>query len=173
MESYLKGTKENGLIFGKDNGSGIKAYSDSDWAGCRQDRKSISGGAVFVYGNLVSWFSRKQTCVALSSTEAEYVAASLVATEVVSIKNVVQEMVKEELKPKLLIDNQGAISLAHTFENKRSKHIDLRYHFIRDIVKKNILTTEYVPTDCNVADGLTKALGATKFLDIVEKLKLK
>uniref|UniRef100_A0A0K8T576 Reverse transcriptase Ty1/copia-type domain-containing protein n=1 Tax=Lygus hesperus TaxID=30085 RepID=A0A0K8T576_LYGHE len=163
---YLKTTAHYSLVYTRSNSKQeLEAYSDSDWAGDQQDRKSTSGTAIFIYGNLIAWSSRKQQTVALSTAEAEYLAAASTATDLVHFRQLACEVTRsDKVYPVLKIDNQSAICLIKNYENsKRSKHIDIRAHFIKDQVEKQIISVEYVPTDHNVSDILTKALGTIKF----------
>lgn len=161
----LKQTRNLSLTYSKFEGNkSIVAYSDADWASNTHDRKSVSGCVILSYGNPVTWFSRKQSCVSLSSTEAEYIAAAATASELLSIKGIVEDLDANFTENSvLLVDNQGAIELTKSYENsKRSKHIDIRYHFLKDLVVKDKIN--YVSTNDNFADILTKALGMNKFI---------
>lgn len=160
---YLRETKDLKLHFYKKDLS-VTAYSDADWASDRLDRRSVSGGTIFYRGNPVSWFSRKQRCVALSSTEAEYISAALTASEVISVLGIVSEVEKCSVQGTLFIDNQGAIQLSKGCDNnKRTRHIDVKYHFLKDLVSKEIIQTVYVKSSENLSDILTKSLGPDQF----------
>jgi hypothetical protein len=163
---YLKETRSFGLVYNKKENLGINAHSDSDWASDTLTRKSMSGCVIFHHGNPIHWFSRKQNCVALSSTESEYIAAALSAQELVYLKGLLDEF-GEKIVPELYIDNQGALNLTKSYENcKRSKHIDIKFHYIKDLVHKEIIIVKYVPTDKNLADMLTKALSTDKIVKL-------
>lgn len=160
---YLKGTKDLGLNYSKSD-SALKTYSDADWAGDDQDRKSISGSMTFYSGNPISWFSKKQECVSLSSVESEYIAAASSAQDLVYLKGILSDFNVTNNKNVLLVDNVGTICMAKNYENsKRTKHIDIKFHFIKDLLAKNVITLEHVRSDQNVADMLTKPLCKTKF----------
>jgi len=137
----------------------VKGYCDSDWAS-QQHRHSISGFSFHFGHGAVSWSSKKQNIIALSSTEAEYIAQTHAAKEVVWLRNFISEMQgKKEKGITLLCDNQGVIALAK--DNKfysQTKHIDLRYHFIREAVEDGKINVKYIPTSENVADIFTKPL---------------
>lgn len=169
---YLKNTLDKKMCYEKGGRSEIYAYSDSDWAGDKQDRKSVSGGAIFHGCNLISWYSKKQGCVALSTAEAEYLASAMIGAEVLYLRGVVHDFTSCYPTSYLLMDNQSAIAMIQSFENsRRSKHIDIKAHFIKDLVNLKILQVSYVPTSDNVADIMTKALCAPKhhhFLDIMK-----
>lgn len=159
---YLNSTKNLGLKYTK-GGKGIEGMCDADWGGDKQTRKSVSGFVCFHAGNPIAWHSRKQNCVALSSMEAEYISASSAAQELVNLKGVVSEF-SENQTVILKVDNLSAISMVKNFENsKRSKHIEIRYHFIRDLYLKKEILIEYVNSNQNYADMFTKALGKIKF----------
>lgn len=177
---YLKGTMDQKLIYRKtwdiEDTRKIVCYSDADWGGDRIDRKSCSGMAAYHCGNIISWRSRKQQSVALSSSEAEYVASNLAGTELLHLKGLLSEFCQCEgmdIKCTLLVDNQGALSMIKNFENTcRSKHIDIKFHFIKDIVSKNLISIEYVNTAANIADIFTKALNNYKFTSFRSQLCL-
>lgn len=163
---YLQETKTLCMIYEKQKNDKIElvGYSDSDWAADIKDRKSVTGGVIYFYGNPVVWISKKQNCVTLSSTEAEYVAGCLIGAELIALKGIVKDITKIGVDTILHMDNQGAIKISSTYENsKRSKHIDIKYHFLKDVVYKKILYIRYVDTKKNVADILTKSLGKILF----------
>nr|CCA23660.1 putative polyprotein [Albugo laibachii Nc14] len=136
--TYLKTTSELGLIFNGSNGNMvIEAYSDSDWRGSRDDRRSTSGIMVMVNGTPVVHKSRLQKSVALSSAEAEYMAMSMCVQEIMWVKQLLREMGHPFGRPiQLFVDNQSAIAIAtNDGYQSRAKHIDIRHHFIREHVK--------------------------------------
>ena len=161
---YIKGTLDYGLKFQKsDVPLELSGYADADW-GASEDRKSITGYAFQLAegGPLVSYKSRKQQSVALSTCEAEYMALSAATQEVKFLSQLLTDMTgKEQTKGVVLfVDNQGAIALAkNPVHHQRSKHIDIRYHFVRDEVQNGFVILEYVPTEENVADVFTKPVG--------------
>jgi hypothetical protein len=140
-------------------------YSDSDWGGDQDDRKSTAG-YLFMLGNSpISWCSKKQGIVALSSCEAEYVAASFAACQANWIEMVLSELKAAEVtKIKLLVDNKSAIDLANNpVSHGRSKHIERRFHFLRDQVNKDKLELEYCNTEIQLADILIKPMAKARF----------
>lgn len=166
---YLKETKDAGLIFKKSSGSALHGYSDADWAGDRKDRKSVSGSMLFHGGNPIAWLSKKQNCVSLSTAEAEYIAAATTAQELMNVKGV-QEHLGHNNNDEvlLLVDNKGAISMAKNRENsKRTKHVDIKFHFIRDLIEKEELRIDYVSSCQNFADLMTKSLPKQKFYNLI------
>jgi hypothetical protein len=153
---YLKGTKEVPLVLG---GKPIlQGYSDADFAGDRDDRKS-TGAYVFTIGiGAVSWKAKKQVVTALSTLEAEYMAMTQAAKEAIWIRRLIRELGSTLDAVTLFGDNQGAISLArNTVFHYRTKHIDVQYHFIRERVADGTIDLQYLATDQMVADILTKA----------------
>lgn len=127
------------------------------------DRKSYSGYCFKICGSVVSWESRKQCSVALSSTEAEYVAISEASREAVYLRNMLGELVENFSCITLYNDNQSAQKLClNPALHKRSKHIDIKYHFIREMISKNIVSVNYLASNDMPADILTKALSLSK-----------
>jgi hypothetical protein len=130
---YVSGTKFFGLFYNATNDSNVVAYTDADWAGCLDDRKSTSGYAFLFGGNLVSWSSKKQPIVSLSTTEAEYIATSSTSTQAIWMERLFEDLGMKVNKPiKVYCDNQSTISMTknHVFHSRR-KHIDIRHHFIQ------------------------------------------
>ena len=157
---YLQGTTNSGLSYVRSNKSSCVGFSDSDWAGDPNDRKSTSGYMFMIGSAPVSWRSKKQLCVALSSAEAEYVALSSAAQEAIWIRQLLSEIFGKSDQILIYEDNQSAIQMAKNPQfHGRSKHIAIRYHFIRDTVNKKCVALEYCPTDKMTADMLTKGLG--------------
>lgn len=164
---YLKGTIHEKLSFMKSNEPfSITGFCDSDWANS-EDRKSVTGYAFKLSknGSLISWKSKKQPTVALSSCEAEYMSLTSATQEGKYLCSLLNEILNCKLSPfTIFCDNQGAIALAkNPINHQRSKHIDIRYHFVRDEVVKKKLTILYVPSVDNIADIFTKALSKVKF----------
>lgn len=121
----------------------------------------------------ISWFSKKQNCVALSTAEAEYIAAAASAQDLVNLKGVLLDFQINSVDI-LYCDNKSSISMSKCSENsKRAKHIDIRNHYLKDLVFEKVISVEYVPTEQNLADMLTKPLGKDRFVDIVTNLNIK
>ena len=139
----------------------MKAYSDSDFAGDADTRRSVSGFVIYLNECPVSWQSRGQKSVSLSSTEAEYVAISEVATEILFVAGVLKFLEVEVKKPiEVFVDNIGAIYLSKSAATgSRTKHVDTRYHFVREYIEKGELQIVFVQSKNNVADIMTKNLG--------------
>jgi hypothetical protein len=156
---YLKNTKSEGLMYEKNVPGDIilTGYCDADWAGDVDGRKS-HGGYVFTLGSAaVSWKSKRQSVVALSSCEAEYLSLSEAAKELVWLRGLLVDMGIPQDKSVIYCDNQGAVALSkNPVDSKRTKHIDVRHHFVRDLWERGELVVEYVPTQSMPADFLTK-----------------
>lgn len=150
-------------------------FTDSDLAGDIDDRRS-TGGMTFYFGkNLITWGSQKQRTVALSSCEAELMAATTAAQQALWLRSLIGELTGLEPKPvTLFVDNKSAIALIkNPVFHGRNKHIDTRFHFIRECVENGQITVEYVGTSEQRADILTKALVRIKFAEMRELLGVK
>ena len=161
---YLKGTSNLGLLNREDTPAEITGYSAADWAGDVRDRKSTSGYVFLLGGAAISWRSSKQTCVALSTTEAEYDALSAAAQEAVWLQQLTSDLLKKSIRETTILeDNQAKNHQVHG----RTKHIDRKYHFIRDLVEAGRIKLTYCASEDMVADMLTKGLPIKQF----EKLR--
>jgi hypothetical protein len=173
---YLKGTREMGICYGKDvrtgDGELLTGYSDSDWAGDVDTRRSVTAYVYQIAGGAVSWSSRLQATVALSSTEAEYMALCAAAQEGIQLRQLLADLGFEQKGPTVIYDdNQGCVALAQSARaGKRTKHIDVRYHFVRERVEGGELKVVYVPTERQLADLLTKALERVKLERLRERV---
>jgi hypothetical protein len=171
--TYLGWTKDLWLTFGGRSETLVRGYCDADWAS-NKHRHSISGYSFHFGCGAISWSSKKQYIIALSSTEAEYIAQTHAAKEALWLRSFINEVRGTGESPITInCDNQGAIALAK--DNKfhsRTKHIDLRYHFIREAVQDKKITVNYIPME-NVSDVLTKSLAKPKFQRFVEMLGLR
>ena len=144
-------------------------YSDSDWAGDVVDRRSTSGYGFFLCGGLVSFASTKQRTVALSSLEAEYAAVALTVKEALWIMRWLQQVGINITSVPIYMDNQGAIAFAKNAQfSQRTKHVDIKFYFIRDLIEEGTIKLYYVASENNNADILTKSLDRVKF----EKLRI-
>lgn len=172
---YIKGTINLGCVYlKKQSDMGLIGYCDSDLAGDIDDRKSTTGVLYFLGNNPVTWTSQKQRVVALSSCEAEYIAATAGTCQGIWLSRVIGTILGREVKATLKVDNKSAIALAkNPVFHDRSKHIDTRYHFIRDCVQAGSIDLLYVNTEIQLADVLTKSLGRQRFEELREKLSLK
>ena len=170
---YVAGSLEYGLHFTKASSEArFIGYCDSDLAGDIDSSKSTTGCLFFLGNNLVSWQSIKQRVVALSSCEAEYVAMTTAATQALWLSRLLAELLGKKVEVvELRVDNKSAIALAkNPVFHDRSKHIRIKQHFIRDCVEEGSIKTEFVATNDQLADILTKALGKAKFEDMRSKI---
>ncbi|KXZ41531.1 hypothetical protein GPECTOR_411g255 [Gonium pectorale] len=162
---YLRGTCDLGLVFGGDGKPVVTAFSDSDWAGDLDTRRSTTGFVFVFNGAAVSWRSRLQPTVAASSVEAEYMAASSATREALWLEQLLAEFGMKASPIRIKTDNQGALSLIkNPVLTERSKHIDIQHHFVRERASRGEVAFEYCPTESMVADTLTKPLGEAKFV---------
>ena len=172
---YLAGTSDYGVLFPSCSQNlkvELIGYSDSDYSGDLDERKSTSGYVFQVDGAPISWCSKKQPVVALSSCEAEYIAGSYAACQAVWLEELLKELQIGVQKPlKMMVDNVSAINLAkNPISHGRSKHIDVRYHFLREQVNKGVLEMVYCPTEVQLADAFTKALKTDRFEMLRQKI---
>eukprot|EP00253_Pinus_taeda_P023001 PITA_23001 len=169
---YLQGTQNYGLWYPRDTDLTLHAYTDADWAGSVDDRKSTSGGAFFMGSRLVSWFSKKQSSIALSTAEAEYVAAASCCTQLLWMMQTLQDFQITCTPPiSILCDNTSAISISkNPIMHSKTKHIPIKYHFLREQVLEQKVKLEYVPSKEQVADILTKPLPREAFEYLRHKL---
>ncbi|GJR05408.1 hypothetical protein Tco_0528392 [Tanacetum coccineum] len=164
---YIKGLRTLGIMFvdyPKDTGIETVVYADSDHAGDYVDRKSTSGICTFVGCCLTSWFSKKQTALAISTTEAEYVSAEKACQQALWMKQALIDYDVRLDDVPIMCDNKGAIDLSkNPVQHSRTKHIEIRHHFLRDNVQKGHISIEKVPSVDNIADILTKPLKRESF----------
>lgn len=173
---YLQGTKDLKLTYAPDpNATSLfTTYSDADHAGDPDNRRSTSGFVVKIGTGCISWASRLQTIVTLSTTEAEYVSAVAAAQEMLWLQNLFKELGIPIDKMPLCIDNMSALSVAKNPEHHgRMKHLDLRFYWLRDVVHAGHITLKHVPTADMPADIMTKALSRSKVADMREMLGLR
>jgi len=171
---YLKKNPGKGLFFRKNKERKVTIYTDADWAGSEEDRRSISGYCTQVWGNLVTWRSKKQAVVARSSAEAEYRAMAHGICEAIWIKRLLEELKIEcEFPMQLFCDNKATISIAYNpVHHDRTKHVEVDRHFITEKLESGMISIEYVPTKQQVADILTKGLHGPAFEELASKLGL-
>jgi len=158
---YLKETSNQGLIYveSRKENSNLLAYSDADWAGDQDDRKSTSGYIMMMYGGPISWASRKQDCNALSTLEGEYIATAAAVQEIKWLRQLIISLNGQECKIKLLVDNQGAIQfIKSTNFHRKTKHIENKWNFVKNEVQNGNIELYYVPSKEQLADLLTKSL---------------
>jgi len=157
---YLRGTVDEGITYNGNLGMKLEFWSDANWGG-EEGRESVSGFVFTLAGGAVTYSSKKQGSVALSSTESEYMALLHALKEQIWLLRFLREIGYDISNQNIIYcDNQSAIALAHNPEHHaRTKHIDIQYHFVRNCVEDGTTRLEYCPTEDMVADGLTKALG--------------
>lgn len=155
---YLKKTKKYCLKYTKMEGQ-IEGFVDADWGSNTLDRRSYTGFCFLMSGSAISWESRKQRTVALSSMEAEYMAIAEASKESIYLRSLMYELTGNLCTVNLYNDSQSAQKLVTNYvSHRKSKHIDIRYHFIKDVINDKIVNLEYIPTTAMPADVLTKAL---------------
>jgi hypothetical protein len=157
---YIKQCVQLGLNIHRSTSTLVSAFSDADWAGSIDDRKSIGGFAVYLGSNLISWQAKKQPTVSRSSTEAEYKALANATIEMMWVQSLLQELgVKSPPMAKLWCDNIGAKYLTtNPVFHGRMKHVEIDYHFMRERISQKLLEIAYISSGDQVADGFTKAL---------------
>ncbi|GJR07165.1 hypothetical protein Tco_0530149 [Tanacetum coccineum] len=162
---YLKGKPKLGLWYPRESSFDLESYSDSDYAGANLDRKSTTGGCQFLGRRLITWQCKKQTIVATSTTEAEYVAAASCCGQVLWIQNQMLDYGFNFMNTKIYIDNESTICIVkNPVYHSKTKHIAIRHHFIRDAYEKKLIQVLKIHTNDNVADLLTKAFDSKNSL---------
>jgi histone deacetylase 1/2 len=171
---YLKGSLSLGLRICKSTSMLISAFSDADWAGCPDDRRSTGGFAVYLGPNLISWSARKQSTVSRSSTEAEYKALANAAAEVMWVRKLLNELgIPHPTAGRLWCDNIGATYLtANPVFHARTKHIEIDFHFVREQVARKLLDVRFIHSGDQVADGFTKPLSERLLAKFRDNLNL-
>jgi histone deacetylase 1/2 len=171
---YVQGTLQNGLTFQRSSHTLLSAFSDADWAGCLDDRRSTGGFTIFFGPNLISWSARKQSTVSRSSTEAEYKSLANATAELIWVEALLRELgVSLTTRPCLWCDNLGATYLsANPVFRARTKHIEIDYHFVRERVADKRLAIRFISSKDQVADGFTKPLPIKEFTEFRHNLNL-
>ena len=164
-----------GLEISRCNSLLVSGFSDADWAGSLDDRRSTGGFAIFLGSNLISWSARKQATVSRSSTEAEYKAVANATAEIMWVQILLKEIgIRVPKAAKLWCDNLGAKYLSsNPVFHARTKHIEVDYHFVRERVMRNLLHIDFVPTGDQVADGFTKPITVRKLENFKHNLNLR
>nr|GFA76027.1 retrovirus-related Pol polyprotein from transposon TNT 1-94 [Tanacetum cinerariifolium] len=164
---YLRGTVHRGLWYAKDSSVSLTAFADADHAGCQDTRRSTSGSVQFLGERLISWSSKRQKSAAISSTEAEYIALFGYCAQILWMRSQLSDYGLAFNKIPMYCDNKSAIALCcNNVQRSRSKHIDIRYHFIKEQVENGVIELYFINTEYQLADLFTKALGR----DIIEFL---
>ncbi|KAJ9561429.1 hypothetical protein OSB04_006589 [Centaurea solstitialis] len=167
---YLKGTPNLGLWYPRDSGFDLTAFSDSDFAGCKLDRKSTTGGCQLL-GELVSWTSKKQNSVSTSTAEAEYVAVGSCYAQVLWMRNQLLDYGFQLAKIPIYCDNTSAVAITNNpVLHSKTKHIEIRYHFTRYHMMNGDVELHFVPTEYQLADLFTKPLDEKRFNQLISEL---
>nr|GEV48328.1 retrovirus-related Pol polyprotein from transposon TNT 1-94 [Tanacetum cinerariifolium] len=168
---YLKGTINLGLWYPKDSGFDLTAYSDADHVGCHLDRKSTSGSIQILGDKLVCWSFKKHNCLSISTAESEYVAVSSYCAQVLWMRTQLTDYGFFYDKVPIYCDSKSTIAIScNLVQHTRTKHLDVRYHFIKDHVEKGTIELYFVGTEYQLADLFTKSLPEARFKFLVEKL---
>ena len=162
---YLKGTRIFRLVLGGTNNVQLLGFSDSNWANCPDSRRSISGYTFSLGSGVTSWSARKQKMVAASSCEAEYMAAFEATKEALWLRQLLNGIgISPPTATPIMCDNNAARAISEDpLLHARVKHMDIKYHFLRENVQSDKVTLQYIPTKDNIADILTKPLERQKF----------
>ncbi|KAK8928288.1 hypothetical protein KSP39_PZI017463 [Platanthera zijinensis] len=172
---YLKTSPGRGILFTSNSDLKIEIYTDADWAGSVEDRRSTSGYCSFIGGNLVTWRSKKQQVVSRSSAEAEFRAMAHGICEGLWLRSLMSDLGLSETAPiRLYCDNKAAISIANNpVQHDRTKNIEVDRHFIKEHIEKKIICIPFVPSEGQLADILTKSLGANLHYGLIDNVTLK
>jgi hypothetical protein len=170
---YLVHTPNLGLWYPKGSKFNLLGYLDSDYASYKVDRKNTSGMCQFLGRSLVSWSSKKQNCVALSTAEAGYIAAGACCAQLLWMRQTLHDFGCHFMKIPLLCDNESAINLANNLvSHSRTKHIDVRHHFLRDHEAKGDIKIHHVSIEKQLADIFTKPLDKSRFCALCSELNI-
>ncbi|GJZ66898.1 hypothetical protein Tco_0630138, partial [Tanacetum coccineum] len=168
---YIKGKPKLGLWYPRESPLDLVAYSDSDYTAANLDRKSTTGGCQFLRRRLISWQYKKQTRVATSTTEAEYVAAASCCGQVLWLQNQLLDYGFNFMNTIIHIDNQSTICIIkNPVYHSTTKHIEIRQHFIRDCYEKKLIQVQKIHTNLNVADLLTKEFDGPRYYLELERM---
>jgi len=167
---YLSGTLDYGLLYGKNMNEELCGYTDASWGEDIEDRKSTTGYCFMICGKIVQWRSCKQSIIALSSCEAEYISLSEAVREGRYIQTLCRFFDLNVKRYDMFEDNQSAIVVASNTESRRGKSIDIKYHSIREAIERDEIQLKYIRSQDNIADILTKPLRATALDNIRKKM---
>nr|GEU66889.1 copia protein [Tanacetum cinerariifolium] len=171
---YLKGTINMGLWYSKDTSMSLTAYADTDHAGCQDTRRSTSRSAQFLGDKLVRWSSKKQKSIVISSTKAEYITLSGCCAQIIWMRSHITDYGFQFNKIHLYYDNKSVIApCCNNVQHSRAKHIDARYHFIKERMENKIVKLYFVRTEYQLADIFTKPLPRERFNFLIEKLGMR
>ncbi|GJW63582.1 retrovirus-related pol polyprotein from transposon TNT 1-94 [Tanacetum coccineum] len=171
---YLKGTVHRGIWYPKDSSIALTTFADADHVGCQDTRRSTSGSIQLLGDRLVSWSSKRQKSAAISSTEAEYIALSGCCAQILWMRSQLTDYGFGFNKIPMYCDNKSAIALCcNNVQHSRSKHIDIRFHFIKEHVENGVIELYFVNTEYQLADIFTKALGQKRIEFLINKLGMR
>ncbi|GJV71462.1 retrotransposon protein, putative, ty1-copia subclass [Tanacetum coccineum] len=171
---YLKGTIHRGLWYPKDSSIALTTFADADHAGCQDTRRSTSGSIQLLGDRLVSWSSKRQKSATISSTEAEYIALSGCCAQVLWMRSQLTDYGFGFNKIPMYCDNKSAIALCcNNVQHSRSKHIDIRFHFIKEHLENGVIKLYFINTEYQLADIFTKALGRERIGFLINKLGMR
>nr|GFB80210.1 ribonuclease H-like domain-containing protein [Tanacetum cinerariifolium] len=171
---YLRGTVNRVLWYPKDSSVALTAFADADHVGCQDTRRSTSGSVQFLGERLISWSSKRQKSAAISSTEAEYIALSGCCAQILWMRSHLLDYSLVFNKIPMYCDNKSAIALCcNNVQHSQSKHIDIRYHFIKEQVEQGVIELYFVNTKYQLADLFTKALGRERIGFLTNKLGMR
>ncbi|GJT85830.1 hypothetical protein Tco_1067547 [Tanacetum coccineum] len=171
---YLRKSYNMGLWYLKDSGFELIAYLDADHAGCKDDCKSTSGGLQFLGVKLMSWSSKKQDCTAMSTAKAEYVSLSACCAQVIWMRTQLLDYGFKYNRILMYFDSKSAISIScNPVQHSKTKHIDIRYHFIKEHVERGTVEIYFVRTEYQLADLFTKALPKERFEYLVHPMGMR
>ncbi|GJT33342.1 retrovirus-related pol polyprotein from transposon TNT 1-94 [Tanacetum coccineum] len=172
--SHYRGTVNRGLWYLKDSSIALTAFADADHAGCQDTRRSTSGSMQFLGDRLVSWSSKRQKSAAISSTEAEYIAMSGCCAQILWMRSQLTDYGLGFNKIPMYCDNKSAIALScNNVQHSRSKHIDIRFHFIKEHVENGVIELYFVNTEYQLADIFTKALARERIIFFINELGMR
>jgi hypothetical protein len=161
---YVNDTLSYGIWYSRETNLVVAGYSDADWAGNADDRKSTSGGCFYVGNNLVAWMSKKQASISLSTAEAEYIPAGSYCTQLLWMKTLLGDYRFSQDTMIINCNNTSAINISkNPVQHSWTKHIDIRHHFLRDLVESEVVSLSFIPTENQLADILTKPLDGSRF----------
>ncbi|KAG7584165.1 GAG-pre-integrase domain [Arabidopsis suecica] len=168
---YVKGTVELGIWYSRNSNQNLVGYCDADYAGNVNDRRSTSGGCFFLGNNLIAWLSKKQNSVSISTAESEYIAMGSCCTQLLWMKQMLSDYRLDSGVLQVYCDNQSAIDISkNPVQHSRTKHIDVRHHFIRELVEEKKVKIDHVGTEIQLADIFTKALDFNRFVTLRNSL---
>lgn len=169
----MKGTTEKGLFYSKQTNQNLAVVYDADWAGNLDDRRSTSRGCFFLGNNLISWHNKRQNCVTLSTAEAEYIAMASCCSQLIWMKQMLSNYGMNSQTLLVYCENLSAINISkNPVQHSRTKHIDIRHHFIRELVENKTVEIVYVTSEKQLADIFTKPLDLNSFLNLQKSIGL-